>query len=544
MVPTSTVAEYLDAVASFERAAEQLAATNPVMLSGQEVLGCLHRVETAARKIPAAQHWLTEVSIEQGLHNELGYTSTKELLVDQLRLAGGEAADRVRGARNRAPRQERGSAPGPRLPLVAAAQRDGRISERHAIAIDRAVDKCGRKLPAHQLEPLEEMLVIAAESVTPDDIAALGRKAYETIDPDGAEPSAEDIARQRDLHLGKQRDDDLMSTLEGCLAPEARALVDTVMDKLARPGVNNPADADNPVDIDDPDAIANAAKRDKRTAGQRRHDALAAALRAGIASGILGQHRGLPCIPIITLGIDQLESHTGIATTATGGRLPVPDALAMMGGNPKYVLLLDLAARPLFLGREKRLATADQRIALYGSEKGCTAPGCDAPATRCQVHHITEWADGGRTDITTLTLACDKHHGKVVPGKDQIRRGFETVVLPDHNQYPGRTGWRRTADPAGDYRVNHTHHTHELYQQAQEHHRQRHQAYADAWRAEDERALYRDLVGTIHDDIAAILDGPNGPPTLETLLSEHDDDNHWRTEPPWPMDAAGHRDAA
>ncbi|MGV7637028.1 HNH endonuclease signature motif containing protein, partial [Mycobacterium kansasii] len=88
----------------------------------------------------------------------------------------------------------------------------------------------------------------------------------------------------------------------------------------------------------------------------------------------------------ITLGIDQLETETGIATTATGGRLPVADALRMMGTNPKYVLVLDLASRPRVLGREKRLASADQRIALYGAEKGCTAPGCDAPATRCQVH--------------------------------------------------------------------------------------------------------------------------------------------------------------
>ncbi|MBS4101814.1 HNH endonuclease signature motif containing protein, partial [Tsukamurella paurometabola] len=302
--------------------------------------------------------------------------------------------------------------------------------------------------------------------------------------------------------------------------------------------VNNPEDANDPVDVDDADAVAAAAKRDKRTAAQRNHDALVSALRAAIASGLLGQHRGLPCVPIITLGIDQLESETGIATTATGGRLPVEDALRMMGANPKYVLLLDLASRPLFLGREKRLASADQRIALYGSEKGCSAPRCDAPATHCQVHHVTEWRDGGATDVTMLTLACDAHHGKVVPSGGDVRRGFETIVLPEGDEYPGRTGWRRTGDPAGAYRVNHTHHAQELYRLAQEHHRQRHQQYADAWRAQDERALYRDFVGTIHDDIAAMLDGPHGPPLLESLLSEHDADNHWREDPPWPAHEA------
>ncbi|KXO96017.1 hypothetical protein AXK56_00245 [Tsukamurella pulmonis] len=536
MVETDTAAEYLDALASFEQASERLAAANPVMLSSPEVLDALRRLECAARKVPSSQHWLTEVGIEQGLHSQLGYTGAKEMLIDHLHLAGSEAQDRIRGARSRAPRQEHGHAPGPVRAVLAAAQREGLLSERHAVSIEKALDKCSRKLSLPKLHDLEDMLVTAAVGgCTPDDIAALGRRAYEHIDPDGAEPSSEDITRARELTVGKQGDD-LMSALAGALSPEARALMDVVLEKLARPGVNNPDDADAPVDTDDADAVAAAAKRDRRTAAQRNHDALVAALRAVIASGALGQHRGLPCVPVITLDIDQLESETGIATTATGGRLPVEDALRMMGANPRYVLLLDVVGRPLYLGREKRLASADQRIALYGSEKGCSAPRCDAPATRCQVHHITEWADGGRTDIDVLTLACDAHHGKVVPRRDDVRRGFETITLPEGDDSAGRTGWRRTADPTGEFRVNHQHHPEELYRLAVEHHRQRHQQYADAWREQDERALYREFVGTIHDDIAAILDGPHGPPLLEDLLAQHDTDNHWRVDPPWPMD--------
>ncbi|WP_244881043.1 HNH endonuclease signature motif containing protein [Tsukamurella pseudospumae] len=200
------------------------------------------------------------------------------------------------------------------------------------------------------------------------------------------------------------------------------------------------------------------------------------------------------------------------------------------------MLLLDVAGRPLYLGREKRLASADQRIALYGSEKGCSAPRCDAPATRCQVHHITEWADGGRTDIDVLTLACDKHHGKVVPSHDDARRGFETITIPD-GENAGRTGWRRTADPTGEYRVNHQHHPAELYRLAQQHHRERQQQFADAWRAQDLRAQHEEFVGSIHDDIAAILDGPHGPPILENLLAEDDAANHRHEAPPWPMDS-------
>ncbi|GAB3133618.1 HNH endonuclease signature motif containing protein [Tsukamurella serpentis] len=537
MFENTSAADYLAALSAFEHAAERLAQANPIMLSSEQLLDGLRRLERAARTVPSCQHWLTEVGIEQDLPYRLGYTGVKELLVDQLGLAGAEARERIMGARSRAPRQERGFAPEPRLPRAASAQRAGDISDRHALAIERALGKCSRRLSQADQQDLEDMLVTAAvRGCTPDDITRLGRRAYELLDPDGAEPSAQDVARARDLTVRRQGDD-LMSEFGGALSPEARALLDVVLEKLARPGVINPEE-ERPVDIDDPAAVAEAARRDRRTAAQRNHDALVTALRTAIGSGALGRHRGLPCVPIITMGIDRLTAETGIATTATGGRLPVADALTMMGANPKYALLLDLSGRPLYLGRENRLASTDQRIALYGSEKGCSAPGCDAPATRCQVHHKTERRNGGATDISVLTLACDAHHGKVVPSDDEIRRGFETVTVPDDDEFSGRTGWRRSGDPAGRFRVNHLHHPQELHRLALRHHQQRRRRFADAWRAEDLRVQYRDLVGTIYDDISATLDGPNGPPLLEAMLSEHDADNIWRVNSPWPLDAA------
>lgn len=516
---TCTAAEYLDALAAFEHATERLAQADPVMLDPQDLLSSLERLETAVRRVPFSQHLLTQVAVEQGLPGRLGYTGMKELLVQRLRLAGGEARDRIHGARDRAPQHGHGVCPEPRYALVAEAQREGAISDRHALAIERVFSKCRKTIRPDQAAILEDVLVTAAADVTPEDLAVIGARALAHLDPDGAEPDSDVVDRARGLTVGRQ-DDDLMTPFDGDLSPEGRALMDTILEKLARPGVNNHADADDPVDLADQDAVKAAAERDTRTTAQRNHDALVAALSTAIAAG-LGQHRGLPCVPIITLGIDQLESEVGIATTATGGRLPVPDALRMMGTNPKYVLVLDLASRPLFLGRERRLASPDQRIALYGSEKGCTAPGCDAPATRCQVHHITEWADGGATDITCLTLACDAHHGKVVPDTADFPRGWETITVRS-GDYAGRTAWRRTADPTHEHRVNHKHHADELYRHALERWRARCAELRNLWRSEELRVRYEQCVGTIHDDIGAILDGPNGPPILESLLEEHD----------------------
>nr|WP_264028823.1 HNH endonuclease signature motif containing protein [Mycolicibacterium aichiense] len=38
------------------------------------------------------------------------------------------------------------------------------------------------------------------------------------------------------------------------------------------------------------------------------------------------------------------------------------------------------------------------------------AAGCDAPGYLTEVHHVDEWAQGGLTNIDTLTLACRADH--------------------------------------------------------------------------------------------------------------------------------------
>ncbi len=55
----------------------------------------------------------------------------------------------------------------------------------------------------------------------------------------------------------------------------------------------------------------------------------------------------------------------------------------------------------------------EQRLASFARPGGdtCSAPGCDAPATRAEMHHAhTDWGDGGGTDIDNLAPACTRHH--------------------------------------------------------------------------------------------------------------------------------------
>ena len=46
----------------------------------------------------------------------------------------------------------------------------------------------------------------------------------------------------------------------------------------------------------------------------------------------------------------------------------------------------------------------------------CVFPGCDRPATWCDVHHLIPWSQGGATDLGNLVLLCRHHHTLVHEG--------------------------------------------------------------------------------------------------------------------------------
>jgi Domain of unknown function (DUF222) len=82
--------------------------------------------------------------------------------------------------------------------------------------------------------------------------------------------------------------------------------------------------------------------------------------------------------------------------------------------------------RAMYLGRTRRIASADQRIVLLARDRGCTRPGCTVAGANCQVHHaVADWADGGQTNVDDLSLACPIDNREVKPG------GWTTRKLTD-----------------------------------------------------------------------------------------------------------------
>ncbi|OZD12480.1 HNH endonuclease [Rhodococcus sp. 06-156-3C] len=198
------------------------------------------------------------------------------------------------------------------------------------------------------------------------------------------------------------------------------------------------------------------AGRDLRTQGQRNHDAVKAVFRQTLAAGTLGTHRGLPVTAVVSMSASDLATASGHAVTGTGSLVSIRDAIRMAAHAHHYLAVFDDDGRALYLGRGKRLASADQRIVLIARDRGCSFPNCTRPATWSQVHHIDEWADGGNTDIDDLTFGCDCHHPLVGDGPNQWAT---TTTGPDHPQ-PGRTAWHppESVDPRRNGLVNHLNH--------------------------------------------------------------------------------------
>jgi hypothetical protein len=410
-------------------AVSRLAELSFEALTTPERLALLERLEREARRLPVAGHALINEVRWQATPSELG-GKLSHALADRLRISRTESARRVHEAEDLGERQALTGEPlPPRLAATAAGQRAGDIGPGHVAVIRRFFEQLPCWIDAATRERAEAKLAGLATQFRPDQLAKLADKLADCLNPDG-DFTDEDRARRRGLSLGKQ-DIDGMSPIRGWLTPAMRATVEAVLAKLAAPGMANPYD-DEPVIDGTPSEEA--IKRDTRSAAQRNHDGLFAALRALLASGKLGQHNGLPASIIVTTTLAELEAGAGRGLTGGGSLLPMSDVIRMAVHAHHYLAIFD-RGRALALYHTKRLASPAQRIVLYAKDRGCTAPGCDVPAYFTEVHHVTDYAKSRTTDVNDLTLACGTNHRIVQPGGWQTRKrkdGLTEWIPPPH----------------------------------------------------------------------------------------------------------------
>ncbi|OBA62161.1 endonuclease [Gordonia sp. 852002-10350_SCH5691597] len=338
----------------------------------------------------------------------------------------------------------------PACPTLAGYVVEGRVAGAHVRAVLEVLEAIPGEVSAETKAAAEAQMAGYAVQFTPAEITNLGSRLLAHLDPDGTLTNPKDRKRRRRLWVNRQNAQ-LMSRLTADLDPIARARLDTVLDSWAKPGMNNPDDPDSPVG---PITTANAeqvaaALRDQRSPAQRNHDAFSALLGQVLESGMLGNtHRGLPIQVIVTTSLHELEAQAGIAQTTSGTLLPIQDVIEMAAsaGASQYLAVFgDHTSIPLYLGRSKRIASLGQRLASFASPGGkmCSAPGCNQPASRVQMHHAAkDWADGGLTDIDQLVPACDVHNRRVGPKPGQ----FTTRMITEGPD-TGRVAWRLNAKP-------------------------------------------------------------------------------------------------
>ncbi|OBJ28259.1 hypothetical protein A5621_25265, partial [Mycobacterium colombiense] len=366
--------------------------------------------EKQRRRIPAVEHPLINSLARQAPSPELGGTVVHAIAEATL-ISRSEASRRIKEARDLGPRHGLTGEPiPPALAATAAAQREGTLGAGQVAVIRTFYHRLPGWVDLATREQAEARLAQEGSRFRPEQLAGLANALADCLNPDGTFTD-EDRARQRGLTLGHQQADG-MSALRGWLTPEARATLEAVLAKLAAPGMCNPLDDTPCVDgAPTQDAI----EHDPRSASQRNHDALNAALRALLASGELGQHNGLPASIVVTTTLAELEAAAGRGLTGGGTILPMSDVIRLARHAHHYLAVFD-KGKALALYHTKRLASPGQRIVLYAKDRGCSAPGCTVPGYYCEVHHVTDWSKCHTTDADQLTFACGPHHRLLRPG--------------------------------------------------------------------------------------------------------------------------------
>jgi hypothetical protein len=338
-----------------------------------------------------------------------GARSTAGWLRDRLRLAPGDAAERVRVAKA----CYRGAAP---LQDAAAAVSEGRVTYDQLRAIAYGV----KDLAAEPAKRAAEVLTDLAGSADASQVRLAAKHLRYVVDPDGADRTQAQMFQARRASFAPMLDG--MYRLELFADPEGAAVLDAGISALS-----GPAGAD-----------------DRRTAAQRRYDAVLTIFRRTLSTGDLPAVGGTPPQILVTCTPEVLAGWRGAPPASW------PDGAPMSPRTVERISCDAAIARVVFgpdgelleYGRARRLFTAGQRKALFARDRGCRFPGCTAPWT--EAHHVVPWQHGGRTDVDAAVLVCAIHHHRV------HEEGWRVLVVDEKRGTNGPVEW---TDPEGGVRA-------------------------------------------------------------------------------------------
>lgn len=288
-----------------------------------------------------------------------------------------------------------------RLPVVAAALREGLVSEAQAREICAGLRDVPDDVSAEELERAQVWLVEQAQAFGPRELRTLARKVFEVIAPDKADDherkvlEREEQAARKRIHLTIRDAGDGTSYLRGRLSTADATRLKTYLHAFASPRRVGPA-----------------VETERAPYDVRLGEAFAQFLEC-VDPARLPLHGGAATTVIVTMDLEALLEGVGVATTDAGVRITAGEARRLACTADLVPAVLGSKSEVLDLGRSARLYNKAQRKALVVRDGGCRAEGCTVEASWCEAHHLVEWSRGGRSDLVNAVLLCGHHHRRI-----------------------------------------------------------------------------------------------------------------------------------
>ena len=301
----------------------------------------------------------------------------------------------------------------PWLEEVGAAVAADLLSVEAARAIGIGLGEPGPGVDVDQLAAAAHDLVVLAATLDADALLKRAREMRDDLDEAGIEERARAVYEQRMLRRTTRPNGLPRYIVDPDI--ESSAFLDDLFDKITSPRRGGPRFVDEAGK-----AWAEAVENDPRTTEQYLHDCFVQLMRIAVdaeAGGGAGGGQGRSIVGSRQPSVRVLVNAEVLASGEGHGRIegidmPVPIEMVQRAACAEGTRDIEFYGdQPLNLGREQRLFSAAQKIAMAARDGGCLWTGCDRPASWTEAHHIKEWKkDRGKTDIADGVLLCRFHH--------------------------------------------------------------------------------------------------------------------------------------
>lgn len=415
---------------------EQLVA---VLEAGARATRCLGRIEAVGAGIVAERS--RREAGQRGLAQVRGHRSPAEFVQALTGTSKSDARQRIRVGQSvleagdglfqsdpsAVTAGDASATPAWHAPLADALMR-GRVSSAQSDAIRRGLGEPPAGPSGHVEEDARAAWSAAAQQLadeaqhrTVEELRDEARLIRDRLDPEGAERRYLERHEARTFRTWTDADGRCRGSIS--FDDDGHALIRSIFDSALRPRRGGPRFVDA-AEVEAAKALA----EDPRSIDQLSYDLFVDLLRAGTladAKVVHGTRRA--GVRVVTV-VDGAGGHTEDGLVS----LPQPDIDRRICDTGTMAVTVDTGGDPLNVGRERRLFTPAQRVALSVRDGGCRWQGCDRPSSYCEAHHIDPYSEGGRTDIDRGILLCRFHHMQLHHSGWRITRDGKTeFVLHD-----------------------------------------------------------------------------------------------------------------